>query len=237
MRSFSWDTYGPTLGAPEDTGVVAVVDGCASRQLHQRSRPSLVLTANPRHLRLLCSASLLVTPFRTQNVPPPMSSTKLVTPLAARPVQPPIHVAFAPASAGEGETFALLFGREVHVRQVVSKLDRSQPGRIQTYTEPSILPLGTTVSPRQVAVGAAEGGQGSVVVLGWDTDAQSDALWFATYGGEKAAWEYIPLPSTGRGSISATLGGFVFQTKEGDMLFCASRPPNLSRLDPSVLRS
>jgi elongator complex protein 1 len=27
MRSFSWDTFGPSLGAPRDTGVVAVTDG------------------------------------------------------------------------------------------------------------------------------------------------------------------------------------------------------------------
>lgn len=175
-------------------------------------------------LPILLAASLLVTPFRTQNVPPPMSTTKLVTPHADRSIQPPIHVAFAPSSNdSETEAFALLFGKEVHVRRVTSKLDRTQPGRVQSYTDAVVLPLKSTVRPRQVAVRAdgEDGKAGEVVVLGWDTDAQCDALWFSTFGGEKASWEYMPLSSTGKANISSALGGFVFQTKEGDLLSCA----------------
>lgn len=205
---------------------------------HRRTLESLLLSTDVSlvhlekaiHLMLTCplpillAASLLVTPFRTQNVPPPMSTTKLVTPHADRSIQPPIHVAFAPSSKdSETETFALLFGKEVHVRQVTSKLDRTQPGRVQSYTDAVVLPLDSTIRPRQVAVRAdgEDGKAGEVVVLGWDTDAQCDALWFSTFGGEKASWEYMPLSSTGKANISSALGGFVFQTKEGDLMSCA----------------
>ncbi|KAF8522598.1 IkappaB kinase complex IKAP component [Hysterangium stoloniferum] len=54
------------LTAPLDTGLVAVIDG----------------------------SDILLTPFRTQNVPPPMSSYRL--PLAA---SPPIHLSFSPLPA------------------------------------------------------------------------------------------------------------------------------------------
>lgn len=158
-----------------------------------------------------------------------MSSTKLVTPHVNRPVQPPIHVAFAPSSASHtsnvgfaDEAFAILFATEVHIRHVVTKLDRSQPGRVQTYSDPVVLQLPHSIRGRQVALRLAEDGKGSVVILGWDADALSDALWFATLDDNKvAAWESISLPSSGRANITAALGGYVFQSKAGDLLCCA----------------
>lgn len=62
--SFAWDTYKSHSQFPVDTGSVAVVDG----------------------------TTLLLTPFRTQNVPPPMASCSL--PLKCS--NPPIHTAFSP---------------------------------------------------------------------------------------------------------------------------------------------
>ncbi|ORX39112.1 IKI3 family-domain-containing protein [Kockovaella imperatae] len=61
-RTFVWDTYASHLPAPRDTAAVAVVDG----------------------------DRLLVTPFRTQNTPPPMSSYQLSVTCT------PVHVAFSP---------------------------------------------------------------------------------------------------------------------------------------------
>ncbi|KAI5122330.1 hypothetical protein M0805_002497 [Coniferiporia weirii] len=65
-RVLAWETYISRIQAPNDSGSVAVVDG----------------------------GNLLLTPFRTQNVPPPMASCTLpmAVPGSARP---PIHVAFA----------------------------------------------------------------------------------------------------------------------------------------------
>ena len=59
-RSFVWDTFAAMLGMPNDTASVAVIDG--SELAHARMRSELT------------TARLLVTPFRTQNTPPPMSS-------------------------------------------------------------------------------------------------------------------------------------------------------------------
>ncbi|KAL7421377.1 putative elongator complex protein 1 [Cryptotrichosporon argae] len=63
VRTYSWDTYAAQLPAPRDTATVAVVDG----------------------------ARLLVTPFRTQNTPPPMASYTIALPSTQ------VHVAHAPA--------------------------------------------------------------------------------------------------------------------------------------------
>jgi elongator complex protein 1 len=61
VRQFVWDTYAAHLPMPNDTASVAVVDG----------------------------RNLLITPFRTQNTPPPMASYTIALPAT------PIHVAMS----------------------------------------------------------------------------------------------------------------------------------------------
>jgi elongator complex protein 1 len=61
VRQFVWDTYAAHLPMPSDTASVAVVDG----------------------------SHLLITPFRTQNTPPPMASYTIGLPTT------PIHVAMS----------------------------------------------------------------------------------------------------------------------------------------------
>ncbi|KAI0090814.1 pol II transcription elongation factor [Irpex rosettiformis] len=72
-RKYIWDTFISTSYPPHDSGTVAVIDG----------------------------STILLTPFRTQNVPPPMASYQL--PLTAPPANAPrhqsrlpIHVVFSP---------------------------------------------------------------------------------------------------------------------------------------------
>ncbi|GJE98183.1 IkappaB kinase complex IKAP component [Phanerochaete sordida] len=74
QRSYLWDTFASRSQPPNDSGSVAVLDG----------------------------SQILLTPFRTQNVPPPMSSFQL--PLAAPPADAPslqsrvpVHVSFSPS--------------------------------------------------------------------------------------------------------------------------------------------
>ncbi|GAA5945114.1 hypothetical protein JCM3775_000913 [Rhodotorula graminis] len=64
----SWDTYRSERAAPMDDGTVAVVDG----------------------------ADIKLTPFRLQNVPPPMCAMTLGSPTASTS-RPPAHIAFAPS--------------------------------------------------------------------------------------------------------------------------------------------
>lgn len=59
-RVFVWDTFAAKLEMPNDTASVAVIDGSEQPLSFQWVE--------------LTSARLLVTPFRTQNTPPPMSS-------------------------------------------------------------------------------------------------------------------------------------------------------------------
>lgn len=63
-RSMVWDTYAARRAMPHDSGAVAVVDG----------------------------SSILLTPFRHQNVPPPMSALSLPVPQSSGT---PVHIAFA----------------------------------------------------------------------------------------------------------------------------------------------
>ncbi|KAI0048587.1 IkappaB kinase complex, IKAP component [Auriscalpium vulgare] len=73
-RNYRWDTYVAMIKAPHDTGTVAVVDG----------------------------SSLLLTPFRTQNVPPPMSSFQLSLPSKPFILGPKqlslVYASFSPSS-------------------------------------------------------------------------------------------------------------------------------------------
>ncbi|KAF7791354.1 hypothetical protein EIP86_002368 [Pleurotus ostreatoroseus] len=70
-RSYVWDTFASSSHPPNDSATVAVLDG----------------------------ASILLTPFRSQNVPPPMSSTQLaLNPVSANAPanqsRTPIHISF-----------------------------------------------------------------------------------------------------------------------------------------------
>ncbi|KAI0253762.1 IKI3 family-domain-containing protein [Lactifluus subvellereus] len=80
-QSCRWETCAATARFPNDTGTVAVVDG----------------------------SSILLTPFRMQNVPPPMSSHRLTlrpSPSAPfRTLSTPCHLAFSPTE----DTLALLW--------------------------------------------------------------------------------------------------------------------------------
>ncbi|KAA1476949.1 Elongator complex protein 1 [Dentipellis sp. KUC8613] len=78
-RTYVWDTYASRTAPPVDSGSVAVVDG----------------------------VSILLTPFRTQNVPPPMAAHTLTIsppPIIATPstvssrALAPIHMSFSPVS-------------------------------------------------------------------------------------------------------------------------------------------
>lgn len=86
-RTFTWDTFAARLPIPHDTASVAVIDG----------------------------TRLLLTPFRTQNTPPPMSSYHLTLPST------PVHACLSSSD----DTAAALFANG-HV--MVWKLNTRLPG-------------------------------------------------------------------------------------------------------------
>ncbi|KAJ7744686.1 pol II transcription elongation factor [Mycena metata] len=73
-RTYAWETCASSTRPPNDSGTVVVLDG----------------------------SQVLLTPFRSQNVPPPMSSHQLVL---SAPTTPPVHTSLSPTT----ETLALLW--------------------------------------------------------------------------------------------------------------------------------
>jgi elongator complex protein 1 len=93
QRTYTWESFTSPTKPPHDSGTVAVIDGCESWD------PSFQFEIE------IFSATILLTPFRTQNVPPPMSSCQLSlrvtsgTPSAASLCHlslTPIYMSFSP---------------------------------------------------------------------------------------------------------------------------------------------
>ncbi|KAJ7125399.1 IKI3 family-domain-containing protein [Mycena epipterygia] len=71
QRTYGWETSVSSTGPPNDSGTVAVLDG----------------------------SKILLTPFRTQNVPPPMSSYQLaLSPAQSLSARTPVHVSLSPST-------------------------------------------------------------------------------------------------------------------------------------------
>lgn len=151
-RTYAWETYRSRTRAPVDTGSVAVFDG----------------------------ESILLTPFRTQNVPPPMASHIFTLPSSSTPTSEvkvarngvPIHASFSPSR----DLLAVL--QESGYIQLFDLHTRIGPGRGKVM-EPTIvwegsaaveadLSSATPQSHRQIAVlqkGGDDGAESDTVLL------------------------------------------------------------------------
>ncbi|KAJ7935380.1 pol II transcription elongation factor [Mycena leptocephala] len=76
LRTYAWETWVSSTRPPNDSGTVAVLDG----------------------------SKILLTPFRSQNVPPPMSSFQLAL-SSAQSLSTPVHASLSPST----DTLALLW--------------------------------------------------------------------------------------------------------------------------------
>ncbi|KAG9098159.1 hypothetical protein FRC06_006747 [Ceratobasidium sp. 370] len=149
-RTFIWDTCTSASHPDESPGAVAVVDG----------------------------DTILVTPFKLQNVPPPMSSFKLgLNTLSGAPSSPlrppPVHLAFSPDS----RLLGLLFpDQEIQVWDLGLRTGlkgKVADPRIVWCTQPSAPASSASLTrPRQIALSDS-----AVLVLGSDqTNPQQDAV-------------------------------------------------------------
>ncbi|KAI0061864.1 IkappaB kinase complex, IKAP component [Artomyces pyxidatus] len=174
-RTYHWDTYVSRAQAPNDTGTVAVIDG----------------------------ASILLTPFRTQNVPPPMSSFQLsLQPpdsAAHRTLATPIHVSFSPSE----DVVAVLW--ETGRFEIWKLATRIGPGRgpIMTPTKLGSGTIETLEVPssqrfRQISVWTSpalfetEGIFARVALLGYSSEG-SDVLRIVVLGHERITELKAPL--------------------------------------------
>ncbi|KAI5835371.1 IkappaB kinase complex, IKAP component [Schizophyllum commune Tattone D] len=139
-RVYAWDTSTSLTGPPDDTGTVVVVDG----------------------------SQLLLTPFRIQNVPPPMSSHKLALQPA---LGPPVHVAFGHIGDVVGVLYAngLVEFWDLHTRTTVGRGKPMVPERIASYEVKGgqdwrqIAIVQDGASPTVCCLGTAEDGKDVVV--------------------------------------------------------------------------
>ncbi|EAL20131.1 hypothetical protein CNBF2080 [Cryptococcus deneoformans B-3501A] len=140
-RTFTWDTFAARLPMPHDTASVAVIDG----------------------------TRLLLTPFRTQNTPPPMSSYHLALPST------PVHACL---SSWEDTAAAVFANGHVMVWKLNTRLPSPAPGsklkRGGQVAEPVIV-LEKKVDGKRVIRNLALGPRGRVAVLSLAVDADGPA--------------------------------------------------------------
>ncbi|GLB37914.1 hypothetical protein LshimejAT787_0409650 [Lyophyllum shimeji] len=147
QRTYGWDTFASPSQPPADSGTVAVFDGM----------------------------SILLTPFRVQNVPPPMSSTQIKlsgfqTPSGER-LRTPIFASFSPAS----DILAVLW--ETGYTELWSLRTRLQggPGKVMDPTNVwSGFVNHDVKNARQIQLSSSDAtGSSSTIAVLW-TDARSD---------------------------------------------------------------
>ncbi|KAF5387234.1 hypothetical protein D9757_006815 [Collybiopsis confluens] len=120
VRNYSWETViSPSMASPTDSGSVGVVDG----------------------------SKILITPFRTQNVPPPMSSVQLkLDPSSKLGAKVPVHSTFL--SQGRRTPADTMSSDSVSAKKLISDLDSElfallwEHGRVEVYDLRTRLGLG-----------------------------------------------------------------------------------------------
>ncbi|KZO97412.1 IkappaB kinase complex, IKAP component [Calocera viscosa TUFC12733] len=185
-RSLAWTTTRSTEPAPNDTGTVAVIEG----------------------------SSLLMTPFRRMNVPPPMCGYELELGMT---LEPPVDLAFNV----EKDRLAVLTHGSIDVWDLQTEVEN---GKIAQSVKVHDLPLEPSMDARQVVL-ADE----NIAVLGYDWNEGRDAVlkWHLKDGAE---WERVELRSTGSGRLITPVRGseLLFQNAKGDVLSVEDNSPRLS---------
>lgn len=132
---------------------------------------------NPRHysnhLSSILEVNALLTPFRSQNVPPPMSSFQLVLPST----RAPLHASFSSTN----DTVAFLWESGlVHVWDLQTRLG-SGPGKIINPTKVGEGSVSVGLV-RRVSISAVVDGKVTLAILG---SRENDVLTYAEAGGGK----------------------------------------------------
>ncbi|WWC91266.1 uncharacterized protein L201_006209 [Kwoniella dendrophila CBS 6074] len=188
-RTFVWDTYTARLPMPQDTASVAVVDG----------------------------QKLLITPFRTQNTPPPMSSYHLDLPSV------PVHVSLSDIT----DSLALLFSDGlVQVWDLSTRLPDPKSGsRLRgggKVAEPKLRYSSTIKAEgKRLVKQLAIGPNGKVAVLSWIEKDGSSACKIDVID-EKDQPEVIDLEGDVERLLWAGEGGLLALSAEGQLTSVAS---------------
>ncbi|KZT60539.1 IkappaB kinase complex, IKAP component [Calocera cornea HHB12733] len=178
-RSFAWATVRSSEPAPNDTGTVAVIDG----------------------------STLLMTPFRRMNVPPPMCGYRLELGGAGGP---PVDLAFDM----EKDRLGVLRHGSVEVwdlQTTVGKGKVAEPVKVNDFS------LEGSIDARQLVLS-----EQYVAVLGYDWQEERDAALKMPLD-EDSKWERVDLPSSGAGRLVTPISGsgLLFQNARGNVLSIA----------------
>ena len=211
-----WETCAATGRVPNDTGTVAVVDGCEA-------------TSSFVWIPLVTStiASILLTPFRVQNIPPPLSSYQLTLRHSPSvPLRTPCYVTFSPT---EDMLAALWETGYVELWDLHTRLEFCR-GPVMT---PELIrngPLFQGAIFREIAVSTNAFGDAiaRIVVLGSESN-RRDVLQVLDIKRETiSALEVPSLESLGwrlaltRGAVSLYRNGKVFECTRVPVSCCAS---------------
>ncbi|KAL6305119.1 IkappaB kinase complex IKAP component [Sparassis latifolia] len=206
QRTYAWETFASSAKSPVDTGSVAVMDG----------------------------VDILLTPFRTQNVPPPMSSFVHTPHLPAMQqtlqlsrIPMPIHVSFSSSR----DLLAVLWESGlVELTDLRTRINGSR-GRVMDTLKiwAGIINRALGISScRQIALWIPGGelhnkseGDAEVVhvaVLGAETneDAHDVVCCVAVKGGEVVEESIAPMPSS-NGRLVPAFTGITWQSPNGEL--------------------
>ncbi|WVQ93259.1 hypothetical protein IAU59_000325 [Kwoniella sp. CBS 9459] len=192
-RTFVWDTYAARLPMPYDTASVAVVDG-------QR---------------------LLITPFRTQNTPPPMSSYHLSLPSV------PVHVNMSDST----DSLAILYSDGmVQVWDLNTRLPDPKSGSKLRgggkVAEPSLRDSTTLkVEGKRAYKQIALGPEGKVAVLSWTDHTGKIGCRVNVVDGKEEDEEVAELESDVERLLWTPEGELLVFTAEGQLSSVASETP------------
>ncbi|WRT69010.1 uncharacterized protein IL334_005992 [Kwoniella shivajii] len=190
-RTFVWDTFTARLPMPHDTASVAVVDG----------------------------QKLLITPFRTQNTPPPMSSYHLALPSV------PVHVNLSDIT----DSLSVLFADGlVQVWDLNTRLpDPSSGSRLRgggKVAEPKIRYSKTLTGEKRVVKQLAIGPEGKVAILSW-AEKNGVAECRIEIVDEKEDTEVIELEDDVERLLWTGEGGLLVLNTEGQLTSVAREQP------------
>ena len=176
------------------------------------------------------SANLLLTPFRSQNIPPPMSSYQLaVSPESSRPLlEPtariPVHVTFSL----ENDDLAILW--ESGYFEIWTLRMRLVPGPAKILDPTKILGSftqtqeGSGIRWRQISLKSndASGKSFTVTMLGTGPRDQMDTVAVTSVGGGATTGTIdLQLPYRNCRLVTGS-GGDMYQTPDGELFTCKS---------------
>jgi elongator complex protein 1 len=221
--TFAYETSVSLLPPPKDTGTVGVIDGCTCM-----ISPMLCNIDTIQYL-----AMILLTPFRVQNVPPPMSSYQIsLTTIPDILQPPPAHISFSPNSDALG---TVSISNEIQLWNLKTRLGGPQgTGKERAkVADPELVWNGraeniVNAMARQIVVWSGNELLWNLAILGRGNDVENDIIEIIQVEGATVSRRAeISLGSSGTGKMIALSGleaGIAWESNDGRIFSGMSFP-------------